>query len=169
MFGPALALSGDMVHDPPPRYSFRVPGVPGIRHGYYELSTCRFWQRKGNWYNYNLFRPGLRLPALKWSCDGSRRYLRSRVAWGKKLYSHRLAAFLLFRQRSRRRADFSSKLRDVHHRDFNLRNNRWQNLLWCTKRQHKLFRRGRWPGSCCRAGWQPYSPPAGVENSGRRG
>ena len=96
----------------------------------------------GNWYNYNLFRPGLRLPALKWSCDGSRRYVRSRVAGGKKLYLHRLAAFLLFRRRSRRRADFSSKLRDVHHRDFNLRNNRWQNLLWCTKRQHMRLHRG---------------------------
>ena len=131
-----------MVRGPKPRFSFRVSGVPGIRDGYYELRSCRQWQRMGNWYNYNLFRPGLRLPALKWSCDGSRRYVRSRVAGGKKLYLHRLAAFLLFRRRSRRRADFSSKLRDAHHRDFNLRNNRWQNLLWCTKRQHMRLHRG---------------------------
>ena len=100
---------------------------------YYELRRCPVWRRGRNKYDYNLFRPGLRRPALKWHCVGTRRYLQSKVAGGAKLYLHRLAAFLVFRHRSHRRADFWTPLREVHHFDVNERNNCWRNLRQWTK------------------------------------
>ena len=137
----ACLFSG-MARGRPPSLLLPVSGIAGVRSGYYELRSCPVWRRGRNKYDYNLFRPGLRRPALEWHCVGTRRYLQSKVAGGKKLYLHRLAAFLIFRHRSHRRADFSEPLREVHHFDLNERNNCWRNLRWWTKSQHLRFHRG---------------------------
>ena len=112
--------------------------IPGVRDGYYELRGCRIWRMGGNRYNYNLYRVGRRVP-VGWSAVGTRKYAQAKLAGGKKVYLHRLAAFVVHLARHPRSAVQFTVAYEAHHDDEDVKNNCWGNLLWWTRARHQKY------------------------------
>ena len=112
--------------------------IPGVRDGYYELRGCRVWRKAGNRYNYNVYRVGRRDP-VRWFTVGSRKYVQAKLAGGKKVYLHRLAAFLVHLARHPRSDAQFTPACEAHHDDENVQNNCWVNLLWWSRARHQAY------------------------------
>ena len=103
--------------------------IPGVRDGYYELRGCRVWRKGGNRYNYNVYRVGRRDP-VRWFTVGSRKYAQAKLAGGKKVYLHRLAAILVHLARHPRSAAQFTAAYEARHHVEDAQNNCWRNFVF---------------------------------------